>query len=272
MGMTFPRSLVLGLLLCACSDDTGATGPVPTGWVQTWADEFDGAAGAAPGDAWVADVGGDGWGNDQLEFNTDRTDNAFLSGTGELIIRAQREDYEGNAYTSARLTTLGTVDVGPGRVEARIKVPAGTGIWPAFWLLGTDFEDVGWPNCGEIDILEVRGSTPEAVLSTVHGPGYSGSGGVGTTTVLPEATAAEEFHTYAVDIDPEHLVWWIDGKRVHTVRPGDLPGGTPWAFDDAFFIILNVAVGGAFVLPPTDETPMPADMRIDWVRVYEREG
>ncbi len=254
----------------ACAPPTAPTGPVETGWTQVWSDEFDGPAGAAPAEHWKPDVGGDGWGNNQLEFNTDRIENAFLDGDGNLVIRALTEDYEGNRYTSARLTTAGSVEVGPARVEARIQAPAGDGIWPAFWLLGSDIGTLGWPACGEIDIFELRGQEPEVVLTTVHGPGYSGADGIGTTSVLPDATAADSFHTYAVDIDPDHLVWWVDGRRVHTVRPGDLPDGAAWAFDDTFFLILNVAVGGNLVGDPNATTPFPADLRVDWVRVFER--
>jgi beta-glucanase (GH16 family) len=260
---------MLGLAVAGCTDDAPPSA-VDTSWELVWEDAFDGPAGSAPADHWVPDVGGDGWGNEQLEHNTDRTDNAFLDGDGHLVIRAQPEDYEGNAYTSARLTTSGTVEVGPARVEGRIKLPEGTGIWPAFWMLGADFEEVGWPTCGEIDILETKGEDPQTVITTVHGPGYSGGEGVGTSTVLPDTSSSEDFHTYAVDIDPEHLVWWIDGQRVHTVRVGDIPGGTAWAFDGPFFLILNVAVGGSFLSPPDASTPFPADMVVDYVRVYER--
>jgi beta-glucanase (GH16 family) len=268
------RSLVLaaGILSVACADEAEQTEPVATGWELVWSDEFDGAAGSGPADHWVPDVGGDGWGNDQLEYNTDRTDNAFLDGSGNLVIRAQPEEYEGNAYTSARLTTKGTVTVGRSRVEARIKVPEGQGIWPAFWLLGADIDDVGWPTCGEIDILETKGDDTQTVITTVHGPGYSGGEGVGTSTVLADTSASDDFHVYAVDIDDGHLVWWVDDRRVHTVRIGDLPGGTAWAFDNDFFIILNVAVGGNFLDPPDDSTPFPADLVVDYVRVYERPG
>lgn len=268
MGRMLPMMVGVGLAACSGTTETGQA--VQTGWKQVWADEFDGAAGSAPAAHWVPDVGGDGWGNNQLEYNTDRTENAFLDGEGHLVIRALREDYEGNAYTSARLTTRGTVEYGPARFEARIKVPSGNGIWPAFWLLGADFEEVGWPGCGEIDILEVKGSQTREVITTVHGPGYSGGDGVGTATILPDASASDDFHVYAVDVDPDHIVWWIDGRRVHTVRVGDLPGGTAWAFDDPFFIILNVAVGGDFLEPPDDSTAFPAELVVDYVRVWER--
>ncbi len=260
----------LAALSWGCTDTDDGFASVDNAWVEVWSDTFDGPAGSAPSDDWVADVGGDGWGNDQLEFNTDRTDNAFLDGSGNLVIRAQAEAYEDNAYTSARLTTRGTVERGPARFEGRIKMPEGKGIWPAFWLLGSDYEEVGWPLCGEIDILETRGSEPRTVITTVHGPGYSGGDGVGNTTVLSDSTTADAFHTYAVDVDPEHIVWWVDGQRVHTVRVGDIPGGTAWAFDGPFFMILNVAVGGHFDGDPDDTTVFPAEMVVDEVRVYER--
>ena len=269
------KTLFLLPLLLACTPPLDEdTGRVENAWQLVWADEFDGAAGSPPDPAsWSHDVGGDGWGNGQLENNTDRTENAFHDGEGHLVIRALREDFEGNAYTSARITTMDKVEVGPARIEARIKLPSGDGLWPAFWMLGEDFDVVGWPTCGEIDILELRGSQPDTVITTVHGPGYNGGDGVGTATGFPGVGDwTEDFHVFAVDIDPDHLVWWIDGQRVHTVRPGDLPGGTSWAFDRAFFLILNVAVGGNFVQPPTEETVFPADMTIDWVRVYERGG
>lgn len=265
------RSLLLLGALVACAETDDDSLAVDTTWVQVWSDEFNAAAGSPIDSAtWNHDVGGDGWGNEQLEHNTDRTDNAFHDGDGHLVIRAQREDHEGNAYTSARITSMDKVEVGPARVEARIKVPEGQGIWPAFWMLGEDFADVGWPACGEIDILELRGSEPDTVITTVHGPGYNGGGGVSGHTQLVGANWSDDFHVYAVDIDPEHLVWWIDGERVHTVRPGDLPAGTSWAFDRAFFLIFNVAVGGMFVDAPAEDTAFPADMMVDWVRVYER--
>ncbi len=234
------RIALIGLL-AACTDTVEATQAIDTRWVPAWADEFDGEAGSAPDpSSWTPDVGGDGWGNEQLEYNSDSTDNAFIDGDGHLVIRALRQSTQGMDYSSARLTTRGAVEPGPGRVEARIRVPEGQGIWPAFWLLGTDFDTAGWPACGEIDILEVRGEDPGEVLTTVHGPGYSGAASVGQTTQLPfDNSAADDFHTYAVDIDPELITWWIDGERVHTVAIGDLPAGSPWAFDGSFFIILN---------------------------------
>jgi beta-glucanase (GH16 family) len=257
--------ILLLALGCAAPDD----GPLETGWTLVWSDSFDGAAGTAPDpDVWVPDVGGDGWGNAQLEYNTDRTDNAQLDGEGRLAIIAKREDYMGNAYTSARLTTNGTKSFGAGRIEADLQMPAGTGLWPAFWALGDDFGDVGWPDCGEIDIMEMRGEEPEVTLATVHGPGYSGASAYGDDYRLRDGAFSEGFHTFAVDIDTEHLAFWMDDVRVHVVRPGDLAGA--WAFDGEFFLLLNLAVGGYFLEEPTADTPFPATFLVDEVRFFER--
>jgi beta-glucanase (GH16 family) len=256
------------LLLAACSSPDDAA-PFETGWTLVWTESFDGAAGSPPDpEVWVHDVGGDGWGNAQLEYNTDRTDNAALDGEGRLAITARREAYQGNAYTSARITTNGLKSFGMGRIEADLQMPAGQGLWPAFWMLGTDFGDVGWPDCGEIDIMELRGEEPEVTLATVHGPGYSGPASYGDTYRLRDSTFADGFHTFAVDIEPDHLAFWMDDARVHVVRPGDLPGA--WAFDDEFFLLLNLAVGGYFLDEPTDDTPFPATFLVDEVRAYER--
>jgi beta-glucanase (GH16 family) len=252
-------------LACAPADPA----PLDTSWTLVWNDAFDGPAGAPPDPSvWVPDVGGDGWGNEQLEYNTDRTENAALDGSGHLAIVARREDFGGNAYTSARLTTRGTQAFGPGRVEADLQMPAGQGLWPAFWMLGDDFDTVGWPTCGEIDIMELRGEQPRVSLATVHGPGYSGGASVGDDYRLREGSFADGFHTFAVDIDEDHLAFWVDDHRVHVVHPGDVPGA--WVFDGQFFLLLNLAVGGTFLEEPTDETPFPATFLIDEVRVYTR--
>ena len=240
-------------------------------YTLVWSDEFDGSAGAAiDPDKWVHDVGGDGWGNEQLEYNTDRTDNVRQSGDGSLEIVALKEDYEGNAYTSGRITTEGLFDHTYGRFEARIKLPEGQGLWPAFWMLGADFAEVSWPACGEIDVMELRGEKPYVSLGTVHGPGYSGGEGIGDDYTLAEGTFADDFHVFAVDFDPEHIVWSVDGVAFQTLTPGDLPEGTGWVFNKPFFMILNLAVGGVFLEEPDEDTVFPAVMEVDYVRVYER--
>lgn len=257
------------LLLLGCvAPEAPAFDP---GWTLVWSDSFDGPAGTPPDPSvWVPDVGGDGWGNNQLEYDTDRTENAALDGEGRLAITARIEDYEGNAYTSARLTTNGTWSHGYGRFEADLQLPAGQGLWPAFWLLGEDFDTVGWPECGEIDIMEGKGEDPDTTWATVHGPGYSGASGISADLSLRDGTYADGFHTFAVDIDPEHIAFWADGVRVGVVRPGDLPERATWVFDKRWFMILNLAVGGNFVEEPDDPSVFPATLLVDEVRVYER--
>lgn len=260
---------MFALALLACSAPADA--PLDTSWTLVWEDTFDGPAGSPPDPAvWVPDVGGDGWGNQQLEYNTDRPENASLDGDGRLAIVAREEAYEGNAYTSARLTTNGTFSHGYGRFEADLQLPAGDGLWPAFWMLGTDYDTVGWPDCGEVDVMEGKGEEPATTYATVHGPGYSGASGIGDHVSLRDGTFAEGFHTFAVDIDVDHLAFWVDDTRVHVVRPGDLPTGTPWVFDGDWFLLLNLAVGGTFVDEPNADTPFPATLLVDAVRVYER--
>ncbi|MFT5680964.1 MAG: beta-glucanase (GH16 family) [Myxococcota bacterium] len=261
--------LLLTLLGCTAEDVTA----FDSSWQEVWSDEFDGSAGSPPDAAnWTHDVGGDGWGNEQLEYNTDRTENAALSGDSTLVITAREEDYEGNAYTSARLKSQDLFEPEYGRIEARIKLPQGQGLWPAFWLLGADFEEVGWPVCGEIDILEMRGDSPEQVHGTIHGAGYYGGGGLGGTYALDEGTFADDFHTFTVDYEPERLAWYVDGVPYLTLSPGDLPGGSAWSHDGAVFLILNLAVGGNYLGNPDDSTAFPASLEVDWVKVWERAG
>lgn len=257
-------------VLAACTNPVSGPGDIGA-YVQVWEDEFDLADGEPiDPDKWVHDVGGDGWGNEQLEFNTDRTDNVRHTGTGVLTLDARIEDYEGNAYTSARIKTQDRFTFTYGRVEARIRLPEGQGVWPAFWLLGSGITEIGWPGCGEIDILELRGQEPSVVHGTVHGPGYSGGDGVGESYTLNEGTFSDDYHVFAVDIDPDHIAWSVDGEVYHTLGPGDLPAGSGWVYNDNdFFLLLNVAVGGTYV-GAVDDSALPQSMKVDYVRVYER--
>ena len=264
-----PASLLL--LVSACATTDPATTPTELGDLSLiWADEFDGPA-DSPVDPtrWGHDVGGDGWGNNQLEFNTDSVENVRHDGNGRLIIEALPEVYENNQYTSGRILTRDRFTTQTGRVEARMKLPIGSGLWPAFWMLGADIDQVGWPACGEIDILEMRGEEPYTSLGTVHGPGYSGADGIGGTYTLPAGTFADDFHDFAVDIDPGHIAWMVDGEIFATLTRGDIPDGTLWAFDRPFFLLLNLAVGGNFV-GPVDDAALPARVEVEHVRVYER--
>jgi beta-glucanase (GH16 family) len=265
------RGALSACALSACVPPPADEALSPLGQLSlVWSDEFDGAAGSpVDPERWTHDVGGDGWGNNQLEHNTDRIDNVRQDGEGRLIIEALIEEYQGNAYTSGRILTKGRFTVQTGRVEARIKLPVGSGLWPAFWMLGADIDAVSWPACGEIDVLEMRGEEPYTALGTVHGPGYSGADGISGEYTLRNGTFADDFHDFAVDIDPGHIAWMIDGEVFHTVTTGDLPEGAAWAFDRPFFLLINLAVGGNFV-GALDESALPARVEVEHVRVYER--
>nr|WP_030500005.1 glycoside hydrolase family 16 protein [Micromonospora purpureochromogenes] len=241
----------------------------------TWSDDFNGPAGAAPdASKWRYDIGGGGWGNNELQYYTNSTRNAALDGNGNLVITARRENPSGYScwygscqYTSARLLTNGTFAQAYGRFEARIKVPRGQGLWPAFWMLGNDIGTNPWPGSGEIDIMENVGYAPSTVWGTLHGPGYSGGSGVGASTSLPGGQAlADAFHTFAVDWAPDSITWYLDGVAYSRKTPADI-GGNRWVFDHPFFMIMNVAVGGNWPGSPDGSTTFPQTMTIDYVRV-----
>lgn len=261
-------ALALGAaLLVGCGDDS-PQGPSSEAWTLVWSDEFEGAAGELPVPAnWQFDIGTD-WGNQQLEWTTDRPENVSTDGNGNLVITAREESFQGQPYTSARIKTQDRFEQRYGRFEARIKLPVGRGIWPAFWMLGADFPDVGWPQTGEIDIMEYRGQNPTQLLGTVHGPGYSGGSAVGTTFQLPEGRLDTDFRLYAVEWEADRITWYLDDQVYFQVTPDDVQG--EWVFDDPFFMILNVAVGGTFVGSPDESTRFPQAMLVDYIRVYER--
>jgi beta-glucanase (GH16 family) len=231
-------------------------------------EEFDGPAGQAPDPTiWKAEVGGKGWGNNQLEFDTDRVENASLDGQGNLAIVARQESYQGNQYTSARLVTKTLYKQQYGRFAARIKLPSGAGMWPAFWLLGANIDAVSWPGCGEIDIMELKGQEPSTIHGSAHGPGYSGGAALTGAFTLPNgARFDQDFHVFSVDWYPDHLTYSVDDVAYETKTVAEL-GSKKWVFDHPFFIILNLAVGGDYVGPPDGNTQFPQTMLVDWVRV-----
>jgi beta-glucanase (GH16 family) len=267
-------SLTYSLVFLAACTTSAPLDPARTGtWTLAWSDEFDGPADSPIDETvWNFDVGNgsDGWGNLQLEYDTPYTTNVSHDGQGHLQIIARKESYGGFSYTSGRIHTRDKVSLGYGRYEARLKMPFGTGLWPAFWLLGADFGSVGWPNCGEVDIMELNGAYPLQLHGTVHGPGYSGGSGVGTThnTNTPLTT---DFHTYAVEIQPQRIAFWFDDIQYQILTSEDLPSGTEWVFDGEFFVLLNLAVGGHYVGDPDFTTDFPATYLIDYVRFMELE-
>lgn len=259
----------ISLLLTMISCDSSTDPEIPD-YQLVWADEFEGPAGQSPDSTkWSYDIGtGDnGWGNQELQYYTDRPENVSLDGQGNLVITAISEQYGGQPFTSARIKTEGLFEQTYGRFEARIKLPYGPGLWPAFWLLGTDISTVGWPECGEIDIMEYRGQQPNLIHSTVHGPGYSGGGGVSKSYGFENDRFDIDFHLFAVEWGKDFIRFYVDDVMFQELNPGDLSG--TWVFDNSFFIILNVAVGGNYVGFPTSETPFPQDMVIDYIRVYK---
>jgi beta-glucanase (GH16 family) len=241
-----------------------------------WSDEFNGPNGS-PVDSskWVSETGGGGWGNDELEYYTNRLENASQQ-DGSLVIKVSQEKYTGadgvtRNYTSARLKTLGKFSQAYGRFEARIKIPRGQGIWPAFWMLGDDVDKTGWPGCGEIDIMENIGKEPALVHGTIHGPGYSGANSIGAPYALPgDRRFADDFHVFAVEWEPDAIRFYVDDHLYETRTPADLPKGAKWVYDHPFFVLLNVAVGGGWPGNPDATTVFPQTMLIDYVRVYAR--
>ena len=243
------------------------------GFTLAWSDEFDGPAGSppAPG-SWRQQTGGHGWGNQELQYYTPDTANACLDGAGHLVITVERVPpgaraaYAGCGYTSARLTSQDFVTVRYGLIQARMRLPAGRGMWPAFWMLGQDFDQVGWPQCGEIDVMENFGRDPALVHGAVHGPGYTGAAGI-SASHRAGPSLADGFHVYSVIWEPERIRWYLDDRPYATVTPDDL-GGRPWVFDHDFFLLVNVAVGGTASVPPGRSTPFPQRLLVDYIRVY----
>lgn len=240
-------------------------------WKQIWSDEFNGSNGTGvDGSKWNSETGAGGWGNNELQYYTNRTNNAYMD-NGNLIIQALKENYNGAPYTSARLTTAGKFDVKYGKIEMRAKLPYGKGIWPAFWMLGSDIGSNPWPNSGEIDIMEYVGTNaPNTVYGTIHGPGYSGAGGLSAAYTIGE-NISNAYHTFSIEWEPNVIRWYVDNNLYHTRTSADI-GGNKWVFDKPFFLLLNLAVGGNWPGYPDASTAFPQKYAIDYVRVFQRSG
>ena len=275
------------LLALSCAPSgTDAPSTAPPGWTLTWSDDFDGPAGSAVDARYWSHELGDGcaagicgWGNEEKEHYTSDLPNASLTGDGELAIvarvaQASLACYYGPCrYTSAKLRTRDKVQVKHGRVEARLRLPRGQGLWPAFWMLGSSFGTTPWPACGELDIMENHGSRPASVSSAIHGPGYSGS----TTPFVHDRPLAagdysQDHHVFGVQWDSARVEFMVDGEPHYVVAKEEIERHGAWVFDQPFYVILNLAVGGTFDGDPKSDTILPATMLVDWVRVYERTG
>jgi beta-glucanase (GH16 family) len=252
-------------------DSTHAT--VNPNWKLVWSDEFDGDS--IDTSKWNFEVNGDGGGNNELQYYTDRPENAKVE-NGHLLITAIKEDYRGpdgksRHYTSARMTTKGKFFWKYGRFEARIKMPKGKGTWPAFWLMPEDNVYGGWARSGELDIVEVIGQTPNIAYGTIHyGDSWPHNTHTGDKFTLPSGDLSDDWHVYAVEWEEGQIRWYIDGQLYQTQTKWYTNGGNfPAPFDQNFFIIFNFAVGGAWPGPPNSSTTFPQTMDVDYVRVYQ---
>lgn len=261
--------------------DNRAPDPGPAGWSLVWSDEFNDPAGTPPNPAyWSYEIGDGtvngipGWGNAELQYYTDSPDNAATDGQGNLVITAKAADgslacyYGPCEYTSARLLSAKKVEVAYGRIESRIQVPDGeAGLWPAFWSLGADIGEVGWPQTGEIDIMEYVSRIPDEIFGTIHGPGYSGGASFGNTYNFPGGVAGS-YHTFAIEWQPDRIEWYVDGILYHTANPADV-APNQWVFNDPIFLLFNLAIGGNFGGTVSPALTFPQEMAIDYVRVYQ---
>jgi len=254
----------------SCTSDKTEQQIQSKNWQLTWSDEFDGAVGQLP-DAtkWGFDIGNgnNGWGNVEREYYTNRPENASLDGNGNLVITAKKENLGGFQYTSARIKTQNLFSQAYGRFEARLITPYGQGLWPAFWLLGANSDTVNWPQCGEIDAMELRGQKPSIINGTVHGPGYSGGNAITASYALQYDRFDVGYHIFAIEWDVDKIDFFVDGFLYKRIGKSDVPG--EWVYDHAFYMILNVAVGGNYLGDPNDTTPFPQKMTIDYIRVYK---
>jgi beta-glucanase (GH16 family) len=268
--LLFVLPVVMLFMFFGCGTDANPESSDPD-WQLVWSDEFEGVEGESPDpDNWTYDIGRgqNGWGNQELQYYTDRPENAALDGEGNLVITARRESFNGADYTSARIKTQGLFDQGYGRFEARLKTPFGPGIWPAFWMLGSNFDTVGWPQSGEIDVMELRGQEPSKIAGSLHGPGYSAGNAISRSFTLSNARFDTEYHVFAIEWFEDKIDYYVDDVRYQRITREDVEDEGEWVFNQPFFMILNIAVGGNYVGPPSDQTPLPQEMVIDYVRVY----
>jgi beta-glucanase (GH16 family) len=240
-----------------------------------WSDEFEGPAGALPNPStWNFEVGGAGWGNNELECYTQVPGNVSTDGNGSLVITALYQPGHGcvdgsiNDFTSARITTQNKYTTQYGRLEVRAKLPYGAGTWPAFWALGEPITEVGWPAAGEIDVMEVVGSQPTTVHGSLHGPTADGSPFFITRALETGIDFSADFHTFAAEWTPDAVTYFLDDEEYGSITRADIEQKGEWVFDHPFYLLLNLAVGGNFPGPPDSSTVWPQSYTIDYVRVF----
>jgi beta-glucanase (GH16 family) len=219
----------------------------------------------------LGDGSGDGlpgWGNNELQNYTNRPENLKVE-NGLLTITARKESFEGSGYTSARIVTKAKFEKKYGRLEARMKMPWGKGLWPAFWMLGADIDQVGWPQTGEIDIMEYNGQEPTVVHGSIHGPGYSGGNAVTKSYEFQNDRLDTDFHTYGIEWGENYINYYVDDILYNQITPDNEGVTGEWVFNKPFYIIINMAVGGTFVGPPNANTVFPQTLEVDYVKIYE---
>ena len=256
-----------------------------------WSDEFNGKKGSLPSSkVWSAEIGGGGWGNSERQYYTNKSSNASMDGSGRLVITADRisneyaeqvgevpgtEDILNRCsecqFTSARLKTARKLSFQYGRIEARMKLPQGVGTWPAFWMLGGDLLDgVPWPECGEIDIMEFRGDISDQSTSAIHGPTTPQGSGLGAR-FLNFAPLSDDYHTFAIEWKKNSLSFIVDGRVTGTFSSADT-GSRGWVYNQKFFLILNLAMGGTYAGEFIDPTLNQAQLNLDYIRFYSVNG
>ncbi|UOQ64923.1 glycoside hydrolase family 16 protein [Hymenobacter volaticus] len=270
-------SILLALTLFACTESKTKNIPAPIPTVPAvneeardysqyttlaWSDEFD--AGPLDPNKWVYELGGGGWGNNELQTYTNSADNVTVTG-GNLVIQALRQAGS-NAYTSGRLITKGKQSFQYGRIDVRAKVPKGKGVWPAIWMLGSDIDQNNWPRCGEIDIMELRGSRPKELLSTMHFGNSPAEHAYKGTTQVQSNELSNDFHIFSVVRSKNQLRFFLDGQQYYTFASSD---ASPYPFNNPFFVVLNLAIGGDFDGNPDATTVLPQQMQVDYVRYYQ---
>ena len=253
------------LLVLSCSKDEKQTVTTLNKLVKQ--DEFD-ANGAPNPNLWTYNIGtgSNGWGNNELQYYSDRPENIVVE-NGMLKITAIKESFMGSPYSSARILTKGKFEKQYGRLEARIKLPWGKGLWPAFWMLGANSDTVIWPQCGEIDIMEYLGSNPTTIFGTVHGPGYSGGNAISKNYSLTNNRFDNDFHIFGIEWGENYINYYVDNVLYNQITPKNATG--EWVFNKPFYIILNMAVGGNYPGAPNSDTVFPQTMLVDYIRVYE---
>mgnify|MGYP006426146521 CR=1 FL=1 len=261
------KKIMLFFTICSiisCEDDETQT--VTKFDNLVFEESFEG--GEIDGSLWSFETGTgqNGWGNNELQYYTDRPENVKVE-DGKLIITAKKESFQGSSYTSARMITKNNYEVKYGRIEARMKMPWGRGLWPAFWMLGANIDEVGWPQTGEIDIMEYRGQDPNIVHGSVHGPGYSAGNSVTKSFELNNDRLDTGFHTYGIEWNENFINFYIDDSLYNQIKPNDVTG--EWVFNKPFFMLINMAVGGTFVGSPSGDTVFPQTLEVDYIRVFE---